>query len=249
MTQSPINDPSARNKSLADFDSSLNKRQDPVAAFYDVDSPTLMVAFGGYMGGLGFPPFEFFNITSNFQTKLMYVRDIEKNHYFGGLPGITGSIDETAEYLKSEMENQRIQKSVFVGNCMGGYAAMLFGLLADADEIHVFGPPTIVSVGASIRYHDKRGLVPRIRTMFTPGKNHVYLDLKKLYSRRSLQSKCVIYYCRGSRVDHIYAERLRGMPNIDLKPYDIGGHFLVRHLKKTGELKTILLNALELPGG
>ena len=41
-----------------------------------------------------------------------------------------------------------------LGSSAGGYAALLFGRLLEADEVHAFGPQTFISPSLRLRYSD-----------------------------------------------------------------------------------------------
>jgi hypothetical protein len=52
------------------------KRAEPLKANMRRRSGTLLIAFGGMRGELGMPPFEFFGVTREMRTKLLFVRDL-----------------------------------------------------------------------------------------------------------------------------------------------------------------------------
>ena len=92
-----------------------------------------MVAFGGMGGTFGMPHFEFSNLTSGFSVNKIYIRDLYRMWYHGGLPGITDHIEGIAHYLARQIQLRDIKKTIMVGNSMGGYAALLLGWMLEAE--------------------------------------------------------------------------------------------------------------------
>jgi hypothetical protein len=107
-------------------------------------SDTLFVSFAGHdlvYGGI--PRFEFVQFfNKHFATinRHFYI-DKFKASYHNGIHGISTNIDETAEYLKSEIQNYK--NVVFLGVSSGGYAAILFGSLLNVKSVVAFIPQTI----------------------------------------------------------------------------------------------------------
>lgn len=68
-------------------------------------------------------------------NKHIFVRDIYKSWYVTGINNEINSIDKLFEFLKEETKNSRI---ITLGCSSGGYAAMIFGILLDAEYIFSF---------------------------------------------------------------------------------------------------------------
>ena len=104
----------------------------------------LMIAFGGLKGNMGVLPFEFFKLTKGLEVNKIYLRDSKQELYHGGFPGVSESIEETVDFLKQKIDGCGANRVVVFGNSMGGYAAILFGVLIGADAVHAFAPNTFV---------------------------------------------------------------------------------------------------------
>lgn len=66
------------------FTNNLFKKQiaDPknsIIKDLNLDSSTLLIAFGGINGALGIPPFEFFKITSELKVNKIYLRHLNQS--------------------------------------------------------------------------------------------------------------------------------------------------------------------------
>jgi len=107
-------------------------------------SDTLFVSFAGHdlvYGGI--PRFEFVQFFDKHFSNInrhFYI-DKFKTSYHNGIYGISTNIDETAEYLKREIQNYK--NVVFLGVSSGGYAAILFGSLLNVKSVVAFIPQTI----------------------------------------------------------------------------------------------------------
>lgn len=116
----------------------------------------LIVTFGGIAKKLdGILPFEFLNFLSKNMPKydMQFYIDLHGQWYNKGLLGITTTIDETVEYLRTEIKDYK--KVYFIGNSCGGYAAILFGSLLNITAVIAFAPQTkIYNKDADNKYKD-----------------------------------------------------------------------------------------------
>ena len=206
------------------------------------------MAFGGLKRGFGLiPPFEFFRITREVDTKKLYVRDMNQAWYHRGLPGIADNIDGVAVYLKNMIREQQPRKVVAVGNSAGGYAALLFGYLLSANIVLAFSPQTFISKQERALHGDDRWEEYQILNAHqSPTRQEKYFNLKRTLGARRTGTKYRIYYQQENRLDRIHAKRMRVVPNVFLHPRPEGGddHHLVVHLKRNGALKKMLMREL-----
>ncbi|MBW4575988.1 MAG: hypothetical protein KME08_11970 [Aphanothece sp. CMT-3BRIN-NPC111] len=231
----------------SEFKKRLEDDKTSIVTHFSSDSKTMLICFGGIQGALGIPPFEFFNLTSDFNTKKIYLRDLKQSWYHQGLPGIANSIDGVAKYLEQEVTKEQAKRVVTCGNSMGGYAAILFGSILNVDIVHSFSPQTFIAPIKRFIYRDKRWQ-NQIKDLYKADSTQkIFADLKK-YINSNQTNKPVfnIYYSSKDRLDKIHAERMRNISNVVLHLYDEGGHGLVKHLRDTGLLKDILRKSLEL---
>jgi len=220
----------------------------PIAADFSSDSDILLIAFGGLKRGFGLiPPFEFFRLTGEVDTKKLYVRDMNQAWYHQGLPGIADNIDGVAVYLRDMIREQQPRKVVAVGNSAGGYAALLFGYLLSANIVLAFSPQTFISRHERALHGDDRwGEYQILNAHQSPTRQEKYFNLKRTLGAHRTRTKYRIYYQRENRLDNIHARRMRVVDNVFLHPRDEGkdDHHLVIHLRKNGALKKILMREL-----
>jgi hypothetical protein len=208
---------------------------DPVI-FTDDDSDVLLVAFGGMNRRIGIPPFEFMKLTGSIPVKRLFVRDPRQAWYHRGLPDRSSTLEETLAVL-SELTSGS-ERLIVTGNSAGGYAALLFGSLLDADEIVCFAPQSTLTLDSLHAIGDRRW-DDHLRPLFKAGVMDArWLDLRALPARENVH----IYFDQGLEVDRLHAERIAHVGR--LHPCDGGRHDLVRTLRDRGELARILEAAL-----
>jgi hypothetical protein len=230
-----------------DFDAKLKEKTEAIAEDFSSDSRVVIIALGGFAGGMGIPPFEFFKITSDLDTNRIFIRDIPQAMYHKGLPGIDGGVDGIIAALKEKIEDHGIERVVVVGNSGGGYASLLVGALLEADEVLSFSPVTFIGPLARLVHRDRRAPKLFYRACLSPVRRWEYFDLKKVFRKHGLNTRFHIYYCHTGtvgRLDTLHATRMQEFPNVSLYRFDEGGHNLVKLLRDGGKLDGILRRAV-----
>jgi pimeloyl-ACP methyl ester carboxylesterase len=217
----------------------------PIAANFSVETNVLLVAFGGVAGGLGVAPFEFFKMTSSFSVKRLFVRDLKQAWYHRGVSGLGDTIDALGSSLSRLVADQGVRRVVTCGHSMGGYAAILFGHLLGAREIHSFSPQTFIGPWRRAQHWDWRWR-PQISNLHGYDRAmRRWFDLRVfLRERRHVGAFTHIYYGNGNGLDRVHAERMASLPSVAVHRYDGVDHNLVRQMRDNGTLKEILTRAL-----
>lgn len=230
-----------------DFDAKLKEKAEAVAEDFSSDSRVLLVAFGGFAGGMGIPPFEFFKITSDLDTNRVFIRDLPQAMYHMGLPGVDGGVDGIVRTINGRIKEHEIDRVVVVGNSGGGYASLLMGALLEADEVIAFSPVSFIGPVARFIHRDRRAPKLFYRAWTSRDRRTSYFDLKNVLREHGTRSKFHIYYCHTGdvgRLDTLHATRMQDFPNMNLHRLDKGGHNLVKLLRDQGKLDGILKRAL-----
>lgn len=204
-------------------------------------SKHLVVTFGGINRGIGLPVFEFFNILSESNIDKVFVRDFFQMWY---LNGVDDTIN-TLEKLKVQLENiiKDYERVTFIGNSMGGYAAILFGTLLNVNKVISFAPQTFIDARNRFWKFDIRWR-KQINNIHKTKVCKEYYDLKSFFNHNNISEKpsIEIYYSSNDRLDKLHAERMQSFKNINLFEFKDGGHEVIRVLKESGQLHTILRN-------
>lgn len=229
-----------------DFDARL---QDASASFVRepcAGSRSVMIAFGGIKLGLGMPTFEFFQLARGMPAHKLFFRDVHQAWYHRGLPGVGARIDEIAAFIRAEITSMGATRVAVFGNSMGGYAALLFGALVNAHEVHVFAPQTFLSPWSLIRRRDFRWKRDIWRVYFSADRS-AYLDLREAL-RSATATQFHVHYSAKNKLDAVHARHLSGISNVHLHDHPEGGHRVVKALRDNGTLQEIVRRALAEPG-
>ncbi|HEY8152752.1 MAG TPA: hypothetical protein VII72_01350 [Myxococcota bacterium] len=232
---------------MQDLRSALDEPTVPVAIDFSPPGRALLVAFGGIAGALGMPPFEFFKLSADLDCKRIFVRDLRQAWYHEGLPGISEDLPGIARFLRARMQESRAERFVFVGNSMGGYAAILLGALAGAHAVHAISPQTFIDRWRRLLFWDRRWRREIARVHALPQARWDVFDLRGALPRLPAVPQIELHYSSQSRIDSLHARRMRGAPGVTLHPHGEGGHQVVARLRDTGALRSLLVRALESP--
>ncbi|MCY1723256.1 hypothetical protein OU798_23100 [Prolixibacteraceae bacterium Z1-6] len=79
--------------------------------------------------------FEWYNTRVKRGSKHIFIRDIKKQWYLNGINEKLNSIEKVVEFLRTETKGY---KTIAIGSSAGGFAAVLFGSLLNAETIYSF---------------------------------------------------------------------------------------------------------------
>lgn len=219
----------------------------PVIEELVANSETLILIFGGIKGAMGMPTFEFYNSTSILNHHRVFFRDLSQRWYHSGLAGISQDIPQTCAYIRGLIERIHPKRTIFVGNSMGGYAAILFSTLLNTGRVVAFAPQTFISPAKKLLARDFRWKLETLGTYISALSKPQYFDLAQVLEdaehEKGLANQIELHVSSFDRLDMLHANHLRHFQNVDIHPHALGGHNLVRHLRDNGNLRTILTNA------
>ncbi len=205
-----------------------------------------MVSFGGIQQGLGIPVFEFFNSISDIPCDKLFLRDFSQAWYQKGVDSRLNHIDKIITYIQDKTRKNRYDKICFLGNSMGGYAAILFGSIINVDTVISFAPQTFINRFHRMINRDKRWQNQMNQVYAFEKKRKDFFDLKKyLKKNNSYKTQINIYYSPKDILDKKHAERLKDLNNIILNPIKEGGHAVVKVVRDNGELKSLIKSTFE----
>jgi pimeloyl-ACP methyl ester carboxylesterase len=204
------------------------------------DSRTLFLIFGGRKGAMGMPTFEFYKSTSILNENRVFFRDLSQNWYHTGLAGITQDIHQTRDYIQSVIERINPQETVFVGNSMGGYAAILFSTLLNTGRVVAFSPQTFIGPRKKFMARDFRWKRATLNTYVRSALKPHYYDLGLLLQNKTCRNVVDVHVSTLDKLDMKHAGNISECRNVHIHTHDIGGHSLVRHLRDQDLLRDIL---------
>lgn len=202
-------------------------------------SRTLYLFFGGIAGGIGMPPFEFYRASRIIDDSRIFLRDPAQAWYQRGLPGIGDDCHAVGQFISSRISESGAPEVRFVGNSMGGFAALLFCSMLGVGSAIAFSPQTFVNTALRHRFRDTRW-AEQIQRMHETRSAVDVEDLKPWVRRHHPTLRAEIYVSRANTLDIHHVQRLRRFPNIAVHHFDGAGHDLVRELRDAGRLAEIL---------
>jgi hypothetical protein len=231
-----------------DFDRDLQDPAAPLSLDMSRDSRALLLAFGGLVGQIGIPPFEFFSLSAQTPAKRLFVRDLHQAWYHRGIPDHGETLAEVAAALRGMLAGEEIERLVVAGCSAGGYAALVFGTLLGADLVLSFAPQTVLDLDILAEMDDHRWdrrLGKHTRAGVVDPR---FTDLREaLPPARCAQTSYRIYFDENLRADRVHAERLAGLDGVRLYRFARGSHNIARSLRDSGALQRVLGQALGPP--
>jgi pimeloyl-ACP methyl ester carboxylesterase len=217
----------------------------PLSLDMERDSSTVLLAFGGMKGLLGVPPFEFFKATGGIEVKRLLVRDLRQAWYHRGIPGHGASIEDVGQSLRELLARHGARRLVVAGNSAGGYAAMLFGTLLEADVVLGFAPQTVLDPAVLAEMDDHRWDEQLSSLVAAGGLDMRWADLgRALPSARTGDTRYELYFDDTFRLDRLHAERVAGLTGARLHRHAGGSHSIALEMRASGELARALRSAL-----
>jgi acetyl esterase/lipase len=200
-------------------------------------------------GQLGMPPFEFFKASGDIPVKKLFVRDLRQAWYHRGLPGHGDRLEDVAAWLRELLAGNGVERLVVAGNSAGGYAALLFGALLEADVVLCFAPQTVIDMGVLAAMGDHRW-DDQLRDLTAEGViEQRFADLSfALPQARTGDTRFELYFDETFDTDRQHAERLGSVEGVELHRLQGGAHGIAREMRESGELDLVLQRAL-LPDG
>jgi hypothetical protein len=218
----------------------LHDRASTVMVDRVADAAVLLVSFAVFPGADGKAAFDFVGVTSQLPATRVFFRDPKMLWYQMGVENVGRTVPEVAAYVKRLRMQEQVNRVVVIGNSGGGFAAILFGTLAGADEIHAFNPSTKLLVESDTSYPEQLALLHR-----EAGLDNPYIDLRKILLQKPDANPAIyIHYSSGDKKDRHQAQYLRDIPHVHLLQYPFVSHHLARYLAKRGVLTEIVQEAI-----
>jgi len=217
-----------------------NYMNEPIEIELSENGKNLYIFFGGIAAGIAMPPFEFYNASKIIDEHKIFIRDFSQCWYQDGLPSAGKDIYSTALHIKNKIEDIKPEKVYFVGNSMGGYAAIIFSNLINIGEVIAFAPQTFISPFLRIRHRDRRWARQILSAYMKSLLKRKVWDLRPLLLRSNQGRKISVFVSKVDKLDYIHAFHIADIQGVNIYEFDGGGHGVVKHLRDQGKLAAIM---------
>ena len=200
----------------------------------------LYIFFGGIASGIAMPVFEFYNASKIIDAHKIFIRDFAQCWYQDGLPSISRDVYSTAQYIKKQIEEINPDKTYFVGNSMGGYAAILFSTLIGTGEVIAFAPQTFISPYLRILHRDNRWIKQILNTYRKSLFKRKVWNLRTVLLNSTQGRKISVFVSKADKLDYIHSLHITDIHGVSTYEFEAGGHSIVKLLRDQGKLPAIM---------
>ena len=174
-------------------------------------------------------------------VNVVYLRDFRKRSYLRGVAGLGRTELETIAALRKIVAALGAKRTIVMGGSGGGFSAMRYAALMDADVAVSFAGPTDAST--TPLYHGARPSAWNpdffIKAILNR-ESDLPLDLVPLLSK-SGRTKFIQYFGQEMPEDVRQALRLKGLPGVTLRPVPgLDSHYVLDHLMGNGSFDLLL---------
>ena len=150
--------------------------------------------------------FDFYEVLNTIKCHKFFVRDFSNTWYFNGLQGISNNLETTLNFIKNGIKKSNANNIRVIGQGNGGFAALLFGTLLNANKIMVYNPVTYINPDV-LKSDD-----PKIQKKLNNVSKSKYINLQNLENSSSLIQ---IFYTKDTiNISHV--ENIKNNKNLNI---------------------------------
>ncbi|MEM1149131.1 MAG: hypothetical protein AAGI03_01030 [Pseudomonadota bacterium] len=173
--------------------------------------------------------FSFTRRTQDLPINRLFLRDNFGLWYQRGLQGVSKDAETTANYLKGFIAKGSYDRVSCLGISAGGYAALLFGAMLDADVVHSISPRSLLHPDAeAFSDRNRHGVNVSLQELKElPESTQKFFDLADFLNTSPTGAQTrVVHFDPANELDRFHALRLAGCPAVTFKKHTGGGHAL-----------------------
>ncbi len=209
----------------------------------DPTSPSLLVAFSGLRTPSG-NHYDLRRASDGLNVSRILLRDHRRSWYHTGIEGVGTDVQSVLSFLKDAIAAIAPERIVTTGASAGGYAAMLFGDLLGANEVHAFAPQTFLGLNAMRTRREPRwraeNLIMEREGRLRPEYASLAEVLDQSHSSKPIQH---VWFDPGSQPDAVHVRQVQHVPRVRLHALARGDHDVAEMLANRGDLVRILTAA------
>ncbi|MGM9483333.1 hypothetical protein ACS5PN_19205 [Roseateles sp. NT4] len=181
----------------------------------------------------------------------IHLRDPRMAWYLQGITGLGENLDTTLDALRRHIAALPATRMTMLGQSMGGYGAILYGLALGADRVIALGSLSTMDPADASARGDWRWL-PVMQRLAAEGIAASQTDLVALARQVGALTELRLHYGerpdtpeQGARnLDLFHAERFATLPGCRVIRHADSDHVVVNHLKAIREIDAVLLHEI-----
>lgn len=221
--------------------------------FEDCNGSSLIISFGSNGKVVdneqnSLPPlFNFRNTLDSLNNyDKLFLRDMQRNYYMHGLKGCAPSIQKLCKLIENFSKAKKYKNIVTLGASSGGFGALLYGNLINANKIVAFNPQTVLSIEKDELIGDTIFSVNKSKKLRSENKDDLlYQKCLNLRNFVPFTTSAIIHFSNKSKdnVDKRYAEYL-SHENCKLVEHNSITHLLAHELRQSNLLLSTIVESL-----
>jgi hypothetical protein len=193
-------------------------------------SNTLVVAFQAHDNRVfGGTVDEFKKTLSQLNYDTLKINDTTGYYFFNGIDGTYDSMEKVLGKLSEYISGYT--KTVFMGNCGGGHAAILFGTMLNVDKVIGFNPATYLDQKTLLLNEDGRE-----DRLISLDQSIEYLNLKPYLDNMVYDTKIYSIVSQNTDTHVKQSNNILTCPNVNIEFIDCNSPMVAAYLKEKNKL-------------
>ena len=185
---------------------------------------TAVLVFTANNDGVSMPLPVFDRYLATWDLTALYLKDFKRLRYLLGIQSLSDNYPGTLTALRGILSRLGVKRLCTIGNCVGGFAAIRYGVELSADRILTFGSPTYLGNDLSTPMEPTRHFMRNRLAANVPSE---MLDLRPFLEARQHNAQIELFYEEEDPVGQIHAFHLSGLRGIRMRPLRSRNHRLL----------------------
>lgn len=205
---------------------------------------TVVLVFTGTNDELSIPLTLFDRYLATLHLTAVYLKDFNRLRFLRGIQSLSDDYAGTLTALRAMVSRLGARCLCTIGNCVGGFGAIRYGVELGAERILAFGAPTCNPRDPITNLEEGRRFM---RTRLEANIPPEMTDLQPFLSSRHHNSHIEIFYEEQDPRDRMQALRLSGLPGVRFHPQPEHSYRLLRRLASSHQdFRGMLANLLRV---
>jgi hypothetical protein len=203
------------------------------------DSNTLVVAFQAHENTIfGTTVDEFKGILNQLDYDTIKINDINGQYFFNGIDETYNSFNKVLELLSGYTSGYT--KTVFIGNCAGGHAAILFGTMLNVNKVIGFNTVSYLDQTTLLLNDDGRD----DQVSFLDQSNE-YLNLKPYLESANYNTQIYSIVAQNAERHVKQSNNISTCPNVTIEMIDCDTPKVAYYLMRQNQLVSKIVSIIE----